>query len=130
MNLRMRARMFTVSGVMLFQMLCGEVPFKGSSIPSIMKKHLTSDVPSFKSKGVRRSATRSNRWCGMRSRRGFAIALNRPMILPKSCVRRCRMASAHLKRTGDSSASIDPSKTICWAIAGQPDRTAGRNYRV
>ena len=33
-------------GVMLFQMLCGEVPFKGSSIPSIMKKHLTSDVPS------------------------------------------------------------------------------------
>src|SRR6266403_1651907 len=39
-------------GVMLFQMLCGEVPFKGSSIPSIMKKHLTSDVPSFASKGV------------------------------------------------------------------------------
>src|SRR4030095_3899952 len=38
-------------GVMLFQMLCGEVPFKGSSIPSIMKKHLTSDVPSFESKG-------------------------------------------------------------------------------
>src|SRR5689334_19592936 len=39
-------------GVMLYQMLCGEVPFKGSSIPSIMKKHLTSDVPSFASKGV------------------------------------------------------------------------------
>src|ERR1051325_5818252 len=39
-------------GVMLFQMLCGEVPFKGSSIPSIMKKHLTSDVPSRASKGV------------------------------------------------------------------------------
>src|ERR1041385_6075879 len=38
-------------GVMLFQMLCGEVPFKGSSIPSIMKKHLTSDVPSLGSKG-------------------------------------------------------------------------------
>src|SRR5256884_6355679 len=39
-------------GVMLYQMLCGEVPFKGSSIPSIMKKHLTSDVPSFASRGV------------------------------------------------------------------------------
>src|SRR5712692_1603117 len=39
-------------GVMLFQMLTGEVPFKGSSIPSIMKKHLTQDVPSLASKGV------------------------------------------------------------------------------
>src|SRR3989440_6049595 len=39
-------------GVMLFQMLSGEVPFKGSSIPSIMKKHLTQDVPSLASKGV------------------------------------------------------------------------------
>src|SRR5213594_1418760 len=39
-------------GVMLYQMLCGEVPFKGSSIPSIMKKHLTGEVPSFASKGV------------------------------------------------------------------------------
>src|SRR2546427_8757564 len=39
-------------GVMLFQMLCGEVPFKGSSIPAIMKKHLTSNVPSLASRGV------------------------------------------------------------------------------
>src|SRR5438128_1355922 len=39
-------------GVMLFQMLCGEVPFRGSSIPAIMKKHLTADFPSFVSKGV------------------------------------------------------------------------------
>src|SRR6266704_1292614 len=39
-------------GVMLYQMLCGEVPFKGSSIPSIMKKHLTGEVPSLASKGV------------------------------------------------------------------------------
>src|SRR5205814_8137704 len=46
------ARAYVYSlGVMLFQMLCGEVPFKGSSIPSIMKKHLTSDVPSFASRG-------------------------------------------------------------------------------
>ena len=33
-------------------MLSGEVPFKGSSIPSIMKKHLTLPPPSFHSKGV------------------------------------------------------------------------------
>src|SRR5256885_3461019 len=39
-------------GVMLYQMLCGEVPFKGNSIPAIMKKHLTADVPTFASKGV------------------------------------------------------------------------------
>src|SRR5678810_91880 len=40
-------------GVILFQMLCGEVPFKGSSIPAIMKKHLTSEPPSFGSLGIR-----------------------------------------------------------------------------
>ena len=39
-------------GVILYQMLSGEVPFKGSSIPSIMKKHLTLSPPSFHSKGV------------------------------------------------------------------------------
>src|SRR5207253_9041469 len=40
-------------GAILFQMLSGEVPFKGSSIPSIMKKHRTSEPPSFHSLGVR-----------------------------------------------------------------------------
>jgi formylglycine-generating enzyme required for sulfatase activity/serine/threonine protein kinase len=39
-------------GIILYQMLAGDVPFKGSSIPSIMKKHLTLPVPSFKSVGV------------------------------------------------------------------------------
>src|SRR6201991_328303 len=39
-------------GVILYQMLCGEVPFKGASIPSIMKKHLTLPPPSFQSMGV------------------------------------------------------------------------------
>ena len=39
-------------GVILYQMLAGEVPFKGSSIPSIMKKHLTMPPPSFQSMGV------------------------------------------------------------------------------
>src|SRR5215207_7464600 len=39
-------------GVILYQMLSGEVPFKGSSLPSIMKKHLTLPPPSFQSMGV------------------------------------------------------------------------------
>lgn len=39
-------------GVILYQMLAGEVPFKGSSIPSIMKKHLTMPPPSLQSMGV------------------------------------------------------------------------------
>src|SRR5258707_3982900 len=39
-------------GVILYQMLAGEVPFKGSSIPSIMKKHLTVPPPTFQSMGV------------------------------------------------------------------------------
>lgn len=39
-------------GVMLYQMLTGVVPFKGSSIPAIMKKHLTDPPPSFAEKGV------------------------------------------------------------------------------
>src|SRR5258707_1947446 len=39
-------------GVILFQMLGGEVPFKGSSIPSMMKKHLTVPPPTFQSMGV------------------------------------------------------------------------------
>ncbi len=43
-------------GIILYQMLSGDVPFKGTSIPSIMKKHLTLPPPSFKSAGVEISA--------------------------------------------------------------------------
>jgi eukaryotic-like serine/threonine-protein kinase len=39
-------------GVMLFQMLVGDVPFKGSSIPAIMKKHLSDAPPAFSEFGV------------------------------------------------------------------------------
>jgi serine/threonine-protein kinase len=34
-------------GVMLFQMIAGDVPFKGNSIPAIMKKHLDQPPPPF-----------------------------------------------------------------------------------
>jgi Serine/threonine protein kinase len=39
-------------GVIMYQMLGGDVPFKGTSIPSIMKKHLTSAPPTFVEMGV------------------------------------------------------------------------------
>src|SRR6267142_2324544 len=39
-------------GIILYQMLSGDVPFKGNSIPAIMKKHLTQPPPSFQSVGV------------------------------------------------------------------------------
>ncbi len=39
-------------GIMLFQMLAGDVPFKGSSIPAIMKKHLSDAVPHLREFGV------------------------------------------------------------------------------
>jgi serine/threonine-protein kinase len=39
-------------GVMMFQMLAGDVPFKGSSIPAIMKKHISDPPPRFAQYGV------------------------------------------------------------------------------
>ncbi|MBC7797366.1 MAG: SUMF1/EgtB/PvdO family nonheme iron enzyme [Pyrinomonadaceae bacterium] len=39
-------------GVMLHQMLAGEVPFKGASIPAIMKKHISDPPPPFAQIGV------------------------------------------------------------------------------
>ncbi|HVF29573.1 MAG TPA: bifunctional serine/threonine-protein kinase/formylglycine-generating enzyme family protein, partial [Pyrinomonadaceae bacterium] len=39
-------------GVMLYQMLAGDVPFKGSSIPAIMKKHVSDPAPRFSELGV------------------------------------------------------------------------------
>jgi len=101
-------------GVMLFQMLCGEVPFRGSSIPSIMKKHLTADVPPLASKGVEvppqvemviRHALEKDPKYRTESADQFAKELREAMS----------MASAQLKRTGGDSAVIDPSKTLVTA---------------
>jgi serine/threonine-protein kinase len=39
-------------GVMLYQMLAGDVPFKANAIPAIMKKHLTEEPPTFSSRGI------------------------------------------------------------------------------
>src|SRR4030088_2171558 len=97
-------------GVMLFQMLCGEVPFKGSSIPAIMKKHLTNEVPSQASKGIDappqieagiHHALEKEPKCRTASADEFVAELRASM----------EMASANMRRTGES-AEIDPSKTI------------------
>jgi eukaryotic-like serine/threonine-protein kinase len=98
-------------GVMLFQMLSGEVPFRGSSIPAIMKKHLTNDVPSLASKGIEvppqveaviRHALEKEPKYRTESADQFVAELRAAMA----------MASANLKRTGEAAAEIDPSKTI------------------
>lgn len=39
-------------GVMLYQMLAGDVPFKGSSIPAIMKKHISDPAPTLADAGL------------------------------------------------------------------------------
>ncbi|HVF49533.1 MAG TPA: bifunctional serine/threonine-protein kinase/formylglycine-generating enzyme family protein [Pyrinomonadaceae bacterium] len=43
-------------GVILYQMLAGEVPFRGGSIPAIMKKHLTSEPPDLRAQNTGVSA--------------------------------------------------------------------------
>jgi formylglycine-generating enzyme required for sulfatase activity len=97
-------------GVMLFQMLAGEVPFRGSSIPAIMKKHLTNEVPSLASLGVEvppqveaviRHALEKEPKYRTASADEFVSELREAMAT----------ASAVLKRTGETSA-VDLSKTV------------------
>jgi len=40
-------------GIILYQMLAGDVPFKGSSMPTIMRAHLMKEPPPFSTLGVR-----------------------------------------------------------------------------
>ncbi len=42
-------------GVMFYQMVAGDVPFKGSSIPAIMKKHITDPAPTLADAGIHAS---------------------------------------------------------------------------
>ncbi len=97
-------------GVMLYQMLSGGVPFKGSSIPAIMKKHLTLEVPSLASKGIEvppqieaaiRHALEKELKYRTASADEFVNELRQAMAT----------ASAVMKRTGES-AKIDASKTL------------------
>src|SRR5205807_6991332 len=97
-------------GVMLFQMLTGEVPFRGSSIPAIMKKHLTDAMPTLESKGIEvppeiesvvHHALEKEPGHRTQSADDFARELRESMS----------KASATLKRTGDRSAA-DLLKTM------------------
>jgi serine/threonine protein kinase/formylglycine-generating enzyme required for sulfatase activity len=47
-----RADIYSLA-VMLFQMLAGDVPFKGSSIPAIMKKHISDQAPTLADVGIK-----------------------------------------------------------------------------
>jgi serine/threonine protein kinase len=101
-------------GVMLYQMLCGEVPFKGSSIPAIMKKHISTEPPSFASKGIEmppqieavvRHALEKEPKYRTPTADDFANELREAM----------NSASATLKRTAESATETDPSKTMVSA---------------
>jgi eukaryotic-like serine/threonine-protein kinase len=50
-ELDVRSDIYSI-GVMLYQMIAGDVPFKGSSIPAIMKKHLSDPPPAIALFGV------------------------------------------------------------------------------
>ncbi len=39
-------------GVMFYQLVAGDVPFKGSSIPAIMKKHISDPAPTLEAAGI------------------------------------------------------------------------------
>ncbi len=113
-----RADIYSI-GVMLYQMLAGDVPFKANAIPAIMKKHLTEDVPTFSSRGVTvppqieavvRHALEKEPKFRTPSAEEFLKELRDAM----------EAASAVLKTTGD--AQFDPLKTITTAAPPQPTR--------
>jgi serine/threonine protein kinase/formylglycine-generating enzyme required for sulfatase activity len=98
-------------GIILYQMLGGDVPFKGSSIPSIMKKHLTESPPALKSMGVNvppeieavvRHALAKDVGERTPSVEAFLKELNDAV----------NAASASLKTTADAPQVVDPNKTM------------------
>jgi serine/threonine protein kinase/formylglycine-generating enzyme required for sulfatase activity len=105
-------------GIILYQMLGGDVPFKGSSIPSIMKKHLTESPPALKSMGVNvppeiEAVVRHALAKDVGERTASVEEFLKEL---KDAV---NAASASLKTTGDSPGTpvLDPNKTIAVAPA-------------
>ncbi len=105
-------------GVMFYQMLCGEVPFTGSSIPSVMKKHLTMEAPSLASKGVEvppqieavvRHALEKDPKYRTPSAEEFANELREAMTSDRATLQYTAIFG-----------EIDPRKTISWATGTGP----------
>ena len=117
-----RADVYSI-GVMLYQMLAGDVPFKANAIPAIMKKHLTEEVPTFSSRGVTvppqiEAAVRH----ALEKEPEFRTASAEEFL--KELREAMEAASAVLKTTGD--AQVDPFKTI--ATPPPPQDTARPSY--
>ena len=105
-------------GIILYQMLGGDVPFKGSSIPSIMKKHLTESPPALKSMGVNVPPE-----IEAVVRHALAKDVGERTASVEDFLRELKdavsAASASLKTTGDSPGTpvLDPNKTIAVSPA-------------
>jgi formylglycine-generating enzyme required for sulfatase activity/serine/threonine protein kinase len=100
-------------GIILYQMLGGDVPFKGSSIPSIMKKHLTESPPALKSMGVNVPGEIE---AVVRHALAKDVAERTPSVekFLEELRDAVNTASRSLKRTGDSPEVIvaDPHRTV------------------
>jgi formylglycine-generating enzyme required for sulfatase activity/serine/threonine protein kinase len=105
-------------GIILYQMLGGDVPFKGSSIPSIMKKHLTESPPALKSMGVHVPPEIE---AVVRHALAKEVAERTPSVeaFLKELKDAVSAASASLKTTADSPCApvIDPNQTIAVSPA-------------
>lgn len=108
-------------GIILYQMLAGEVPFKGSSIPSIMKKHLTLPPPSLQSMGVTvppqieavvRHSLEKEVADRVDSIESFLKELNSAMN-----------ASPVIVTTTRQTGSLDPNKTMVSEVSPVPSNT-------
>jgi serine/threonine protein kinase/formylglycine-generating enzyme required for sulfatase activity len=108
-------------GIILYQMLGGDVPFKGSSIPSIMKKHLTESPPPLKSMGV---SIPPEIEAVVRHALAKEVGERTPSVeaFLEELKDAVNAASASLKTTCDAPEVeiVDPNKTIVSPAAASP----------